>query len=146
MKDLAGLLFLVGCGVVLPIFGIWWGVRQKMNETNKHAEVLLAAIEKNPDMDLEDVMRKLTPKKKSLKEELLSKLLRGCITFFIGICLLGYAFWIDCMGGSSIPFLQGAYLGGFIMIGVGIAFLINYCVGKKMLAKEIEAEEQKLND
>jgi hypothetical protein len=27
---------------------------------------------------------------------------------------------------------------------VGIAFLINYFVGKKLLAKEIEAEEKKM--
>ena len=32
-----------------------------------------------------------------------------------------------------------------IMIAVGIAFLINYFIGKKMLAKEIEAEQNKLS-
>ena len=30
------------------------------------------------------------------------------------------------------------------MLAIGIAFLINYYMGKKMLAKEIEAEEQLL--
>jgi hypothetical protein len=35
-------------------------------------------------------------------------------------------------------------LGGVILLGVGIALLINYHVGKRMLAKEIEAEQNKL--
>ena len=36
------------------------------------------------------------------------------------------------------------YLAGAILLGVGIAFLINYFVGKKMLTKEMEAEQAKL--
>ena len=35
------------------------------------------------------------------------------------------------------------YLLGIILLAMGIAFFINYFVGKKMLAKEIEAEESK---
>jgi hypothetical protein len=33
---------------------------------------------------------------------------------------------------------------GLILLPVGIAFLISYFTGKKMLAKEMEAEEQLL--
>ena len=36
------------------------------------------------------------------------------------------------------------YLAGAILLGVGIAFLISYSKGKKLLAKEMEAEEKKL--
>ena len=32
---------------------------------------------------------------------------------------------------------------GVVLLGIGIAFLINYAVGKKMLAKDIEAEQNK---
>ena len=35
------------------------------------------------------------------------------------------------------------WLGGSIF-AIGIAFLVNYAVGKKLLAKEIEAEEKKM--
>jgi hypothetical protein len=40
--------------------------------------------------------------------------------------------------------LRLLYLAGAILLGVGIAFLISYFVGKKMLAKEMEAEQAKL--
>lgn len=45
-----------------------------MNETNTRTQIVLAAIEKNPDMDVEELMKKISPKKKLLKEKLLSKL------------------------------------------------------------------------
>jgi uncharacterized membrane protein len=37
-----------------------------------------------------------------------------------------------------------AICAGLILLAIGIAFLVNYGVGKKMLAKELEAEEQQL--
>jgi hypothetical protein len=33
---------------------------------------------------------------------------------------------------------------GFILLAIGISLLINYAMGKRMLAKEIEAEEKAL--
>ena len=52
MEHLAEILVPIACGCVLPIVAILLGVRQKMNETNKRTEIILAAIEKNPDMDV----------------------------------------------------------------------------------------------
>ena len=142
--DLVQILVPIACGCVLPIVGIMMGVRQKMNETNKQTQIVLAAIEKHPDMDIEELMKKISPKEKLLKEKLLSKLLSACITTFLGIALLGIAFWIDYIGGMETEKLHLLYIGGGILLAVGIAFLINYRIGRKMLAKEIEAEEQRL--
>ena len=36
------------------------------------------------------------------------------------------------------------YAIGGILFGIGLAFIINYYVGKRLLAKEIEAEQKKL--
>ena len=38
--------------------------------------------------------------------------------------------------------LEMCYLVGGILSAIGIAFLISYYVGKRMLAKEMKAEEQ----
>ena len=146
MEQLAGIIITIACGCILPIFGIWWGVRQKMNETNRQTEIILAAIEKNPDMDIEELIKKISPKKKLLKEKLLSKLLSACITTFLGIALLGTAFCFDYIGGMETDKLHLLYIGGGILLAIGIAFLINYHVGKNMLAKEMEAEERKKSE
>ena len=65
---LTGILVPLACGCVLPIMAIWFGVRQKMNETNQRTQIVLAAIEKNPEMDIEELLRKISPKKKLLKQ------------------------------------------------------------------------------
>lgn len=141
--DLVQILVPIACGCVLPIVGILMGVRQKMNETNKQTEIVLAAIEKHPDMDIEELIKKISPKEKLLKEKLLTKLLWGSLTTFLGIALLGVAFWIDCIGRMETEKLHMMYIGGGVLLAIGVAFLFNYFIGKKMLAKEIEAEERK---
>ena len=140
MEHLAEILVPIACGCVLPIVAILLGVRQKMNETNKRTEIILAAIEKNPDMDVEELVAKISPKKKLLKEKILSKLQVGIIATLLGIGLLGGELYSNIYLNSLSP--MGVV--GLILLPVGIAFLISYHTGKKLLAKEMEAEEQLL--
>lgn len=136
------LLIPIACGCILPIFAIWMGIRKEINESKNRTQVMLAAIEKNPDVDVEELMSKISPKKKLIKEKLLNKLLAGCITTFLGIGLLGYSAYVGYLGGSNSSDIKGMGLAGVILLGVGIALFINYFMGKKLLAKEMEAEER----
>ena len=175
ISALMSLLIPLGCGCILPIFAIWMGIRKEINESKNRTQVMLAAIEKNPDVDIEELMAKISPKKKLLKEKLLNKLLAGCITAFLelmakispkkkllkekllnkllagcitaflGIGFLGYTAWIGYGGGESPKSIYLFTLVGIILLGVGISLFINYFIGKKMLAKEMEAEETKLS-
>ena len=142
MNDFFSLLIPLGCGCVLPIVVIWLGIRQKMNETNQRTKIVLAAIEKNPDMDIEELMKKISPKKKLLKEKLLSNLLWGSVIALLGISILVYGLLIDFKGGMDSNDLIQIYFGGGILFVIGIALLAHYHISKKMLAKEIEAEEK----
>ncbi len=144
MEHLEEILVPIALGCVLPIMIIWFGIRKKMNDTNKRTEIVLAAIEKNPELDIEELMKKISPKKKLLKEMLLTKLLWGCITALLGLILIGLGAYMGYVGGFNPSDIQTASCFGFVMLAIGIAFLISYYVGKKMLAKEIEAEEQQL--
>ena len=139
MQELVDILVPIACGCVLPIMVVWLGIRQSMNETNQRTQIMMAAIEKNPDMDIEELMKKISPKKK-----LLSKLLWGSIITFLGIALIGFCIVQAFVGGMPTAALQQFSLFGAVLSGIGIAFLVNYYVGKRMLAKEMEAEEQLL--
>ena len=132
---------------VLPIMIVWLNNRRRIIENNSRTQIVLAAMEKNSDVDIEQLLKKMAPtqKKKLLKEKLLAKLLWGCITLLLGV---GLAIFCLCtsFGGGMTP--SNLWFSGFmstIMIAVVIAFLINYFIGKKMLAKEIEAEQNKLS-
>ncbi len=144
MYHLVPILVPIACGCVLPIMIVWLSIRESMNKTNQRTKIVLAAIEKNPDMDIEELIEKISPKKKLLKEKLLSKLQTGNITTFIGIGCLICAIYVDFVGGMNSDDLRMLYLAGAILLSVGIAFLISYSKGKKMLAKEMEAEQAKM--
>ena len=146
MDHLVEILVPIACGCILPIVAILSGVRKKINETNQRTQIVLAAIEKNPEMDIEELMKKISRKPRLLKEELLTKLMWGCLTTLLGIGLIGFGIYLGAnhLGGTDDPMTAVGF--GLVSLGVGVAFLINYFTGKKMLAKEIEAEEKKLTE
>ena len=144
MENLGAILVPIACGCVLPIMLVWFGIREKMNAANQRTKIVLAAIEKNPEMDIEEIMKKMSRNGKLLKEKLLAKLLWGCLSTLLGIGLIGFGIYLSAnhLGGTDDPMTAVCF--GLIALGVGIAFLVNYFVGKKMLAKEIEAEEKRV--
>ena len=141
--EFINILPVILCGCVLPIIFIWMETRQKMNETNARTQIVTAALEKNPDMDVEELLKKISPKKKLLKEKLLTKLLWGFITSLLGIGLIVLGIYMKSGGLGIDVDVQTALCFGLILLAIGAAFIINYGVGRKMLAKEIEAEESK---
>ena len=141
--EFINMLPVILCGCVLPIIFIWMETRRKMNETNARTQIVTAALEKNPDMDVEELLKKISPKKKLLKEKLLTKLLWGFITSLLGIGLIVLGIYMKSSGLGIDVDVQTALCFGLILLAIGAAFIINYGVGRKMLAKEIEAEESK---
>ena len=143
--EFINMLPIILCGCVLPIIFIWMETRRKMNETNARTQIVTAALEKNPDMDVEEILKKVSRKPKLLKEKLLTKLLWGFITSLLGIGLIVLSIYMKSSGLGIDVDIQTALCFGLILLAIGAAFIINYGVGRKMLAKEIEAEESKMN-
>ena len=141
--EFINMLPIILCGCVLPIIFIWMETRRKMNETNARTQIVTAALEKNPDMDVEEILKKISRKPKLLKEKLLTKLLWGFITSLLGIGLIVLGIYMKSSGLGIDVDVQTALCFGLILLAIGAAFIINYGVGRKMLAKEIEAEESK---
>ena len=138
--------------VVLPISIVWLVARTRQQETNKRAEIMLKAIEAGVPLD----MTQFEPAKKqkankSIKQDLLEKLNGACITGLMGIgfLTLGILRVVNTDFGRN-TLLNNFWLNRFwlpagcVLLAVGIGLFISYFVGKKMLAKEIEAEEKKL--
>ena len=138
------LLFLlpIVMGSTLFVLVIWMIIRNKKNETNKRAEVVLAAIEKNPNIDAEELLKKMAPK--SLRKKQVNKLQWGILLSMLGLVFVGLGTYLGYVGGYDADDPVFASVWGFIFLAVGIAFFINYFVTKKMLAKELEAEEREL--
>lgn len=133
--------------VVLPIVIVWLVARTRQNEANRKAEIMLKAIEAGVPVDMSQFEPAKKKSAKSIKQELLDKLNGAIITGLMGIgfLVLGILRAIDPQFGLN-TFLNKWWLpAGGVLLAVGIGLFISYCVGKKMLAKEIEAEENALN-
>ena len=130
--------------VVLPVLIVSLVTKSRQNETNKKTEIMLKAIEAGASIDADFLKDKNSPQ--SIKERLLKRLIWGCITGLsgVGLAALGIVQWVNWNGTTSNDSFVIPLIFAGIFLSVGIALFIGFFVGKKMLAKEIEAEEKAL--
>lgn len=135
---LVQLLVPIGVAVVLPIAVVAIVFKSVLASERNRKEIILAALEKNPNLDVEDLVKRMKKSEKLIKEKLLAKLQRGCLCCLMGVALVLLYFF---------PSVQNEFLiiAGTALIAIGIAFLVGYFVGRRMLAREMEAEEQSMN-
>ena len=135
---LVQILVPIGVAVVLPIAIVAIVFRSALASERNRKEIVLAALEKNPDIDVEQLMKNLKKSEKLIKEKLLARLERGCLCCLMGVAFMLLYFFL-CVQCEDFIVVVGAAL-----IAIGIAFLISYFVGRRMLAKEMEAEQQNM--
>lgn len=135
---LVQLLVPIGVAVVLPIAIVAIVFKSVLASERNRKEIILAALEKNPNLNVEDLVKNMKKSEKLIKEKLLAKLQRGCLCCLMGVALVLLYFF---------PSVQNEFLiiAGTALIAIGIAFLVGYFVGRRMLAQEMEAEEQSMN-
>ena len=133
--------------VLLPIVIVWLVVSSRRHEMDKKTEVMLKAIESGTQIDPEFFKPKVKVNSKGgLKQDLLDKLTGACITTFMGIAFLAFGIadtYVPTLS-RGLWFMEASPLAGAILLAVGIGLFISYFTGKRMLAKEIEAEEKEL--
>lgn len=135
---LVQILVPIGVAVVLPIAIVAIVFRSALASERNRKEIVLAVLEKNPDIDVEQFMKNLKKSEKLIKEKLLARLERGCLCCLMGVAFMVLYFFLGVQGEDFIVVVGAA------LIAIGIAFLISYFVGRRMLAKEMEAEQQNM--
>lgn len=120
--------------VVLPvaIVGIYYW--SQINAENKRAEILMKAIEANCGPDADKLAEALQKPRKTAREILNLRLLRGCMFTFIGLglCIVGIV--SACMGTefASDPVTVPLVFGG-ASLAIGISYLVVYFVTRKQV-------------
>ncbi len=135
---LVQILVPIGVAVVLPIAIVAIVFRSALASERNRKEIVLAVLEKNPDIDVEQLMKNLKKSEKLIKEKLLARLERGCLCCLMGVAFMLLYFFLGVQGEDLIVVVGAA------LIAIGIAFLVSYFVGRRMLAKEMEAEQQNM--
>ena len=138
--DLGIVIIPLGICVVLPIACVCLFVYMKNHEINKRSEILLAAIEKNMDIDVDVLFRKLADSQQTLKERILKKLTKGLLFSAVGLGLLCVSVWRLFDGFVTDLWYVILFIAAISLL-IGIAYIIVYVISKKELAKELEQEE-----
>lgn len=138
METLEDILVSLGVVVALPVLIVSIIFRSVMAADRNRKEIILAALEKNPNLNVEDLVKRMNKSEKLIKEKLLAKLQRGCLCCLMGVSFVLLYFFLSVQ--NEFLIITGAAL-----IAIGIAFLVSYFVGRRMLAREMEAEEQSMN-
>lgn len=121
------------CGI-LPLAFAALVFAGAMNNDNKRAKVLIKAIEANCGIDADKLAEALQKPKKTAREILNIRLLRGCIFSFIGIalCIVGTVSFSMGSEFASYPVTVPLIFGG-VSIAIGVSYLIVYFVTRKQV-------------
>lgn len=139
LHELSEMLIPIAICVVLPLVLAWLYYRNRQHTTDKRSEIVMAAIEKNADIDVQDFLSKLNPPQKSFREKmqmaLHAELLWGSMLTIAGgmaclviLCLVIFFGFKD----DDIPAIC---IFGLVPLAVGAGLLIAHFNGKKMLEK-----------
>lgn len=138
METLEDILVSLGVVVALPVLIVAIIFKSVMAADRNRKEIILAALEKNPNLNVEDLVKRMKKSEKLIKEKLLARLEHGCLCCLMGVAFVLLYFFLSVQ--NEILIIAGAAL-----IAIGIAFLVSYFVGRRMLEKEMLAEEQNMN-
>ncbi len=109
----------------------------KSQKHNKRADLIMAAMDHGHDM--KDVVKVMQEREKGVKEHQLGRLLWGCGLTLVGLVMLVS----ELIQRGTLKFMDdGEKLFSVIAFAVGLAFLIAFAVGQRMLKSEMEREER----
>lgn len=122
---------------ILPIAVVLITALTKMNADNKRAQILIKAMEANNNIDADKLAESLRKPKKTQREVLNLRLLRGCIFTFGGIALVvvgivNYA----TTGETSIDPVTVPLIFGGAALAVGLSYMTVYFVTRKDFSTE----------
>ena len=131
------------CTTTLLVLTTWFITRTVIKKNEGKRDIILAALEKNPNPDTGELIKCFQTGFSTFKERLLKKLLWGSIFTFAGLLGLAMLLIAAIVGGEANKDVYApVILFAAPALAVGISFLLNCFIGKNMLAKEIEAEKK----
>lgn len=130
--------------VVLPVSIVLIVFLASMNADNKRSQILLKALEVNPNMNVDTLAEALKKPRRSPQEMLARRLLRGCAFSILGVLLVAYSV-IATATGDNVEFSDDSVffpcIGGAILLAFGIGYLVVYFATRKQVNDNKEEEE-----
>ena len=139
---LVQLLVPLGVCVALPVLIVWIVFRNLSNSDNKRAEVLIEAIRANNDIDTETLAKAFSKPRKTPREIMQQRLLRGCSFGLSGLVVsLGVALML-ILNVIDIEEFCTLLIIGLISFSIGVSNLIVYFVTRKQIPATDDVEDR----
>ena len=133
------MVFIIAICVLLPITMASLRYKNKQYETRKKSDILMAAIEKNADINVQDFLNKFNPPRKSFEEKMKTmlhlELLWGAILLIVGLLCMLVFILVYSFEHFDTDYITLGVIFGIIPIGIGAGLLIAHFNGKKTLGK-----------
>ena len=121
---------------IMPTLVVWACLKARNKKFDMVADLAKTAAEKDPSLNMEDFLAKLSPVKRTYVQKSVSLLMISCILLFLGLfaavfaaLILHYSMDINEDG---IIFLG---IVAFFLHSVGLAFLVVFLFTKKLIGK-----------
>lgn len=133
------MVFIIAICVLLPITMASLRYKNKQYETRRKSDILMAAIEKNADINVQDFLNKFNPPRKSFEEKMKTmlhlELLWGAILLIVGLLCMLCFIGLCNFEGFDTEYMTLGIIFGIIPIGIGAGLLVAHFNGKKTLGK-----------
>lgn len=140
LRSLINTLVPLSVCVILPMVALWLHLRHRRHESDLRTQIVMTAIEKNGEIDVQQFLQSLTPPEKprrSLRERLVMLLhwevLFGALLTVFGVGLLLFIpigkLFLDWGNNNILPLL----IFGMPSLAIGLGLLMAYGVGKRNL-------------
>ena len=128
--------------VVLPITIFWLYLRNRKYENEKRTQIVMAAIEKNGEIDVQEFFKNLNKPRKTVREKLVMQLhwellLGSIFTVFGLVVFIVLAALATGLGDIKDDIIAVCCICGIPTLALGIGLLIAYFSGRKMM-KELK--------
>jgi len=133
MYNLTDALTLISIFAVMPSFVVWTCLKARNQKYDREIELAMRVIEKDPSLNFEDVLAKLSPAKKTYAQKSVSLVRISSILLFLGLAAITISLVFD-----SEDIEEGFFIFGItacILLALGFAFLVSFFYTQKLVRK-----------
>lgn len=126
-------LIFISILAVMPTLVVWICMKKRNEKYDRQIELAKSAIEKDPSLNLEDFLAKLTPAKRTYAQKSVSLILISSTLLFLGLAATAIAFVFNSRGIDE----GFAFFGiiACILLALGFAFLVSFLYTRKLVYK-----------
>ena len=125
----------IGIFAAMPTLVVLICLTTTRKKFEKRIEFVKMAMEKDPSLNMEDLMAKISPAKRTYAQKSVTLLLISCILLFLGVASALFALYFSSKAAEE-PFILFGII-ACVLLSVGLSFLVSFFYTRKLVRKEL---------